>query len=271
MIKLLELISLAGVKLGNFKIHCATGTQHSPLEAFFDGKFKEWQEKQRNRNFECDQIVSLINLSRDKWLFVGVYNVEGIRKKTKDKKGQIFLYSTTEIKGQKHIVGRAIVRFNKTFRASYLRGEKYGDQLIVTEIRDRKMSVGDFPGYNSVLVSYNLLRNIVREGTPSWKSALSNVSGIYIITDMKTGKIYIGSAYGGEGVWQRWLIYAKNGHGGNKDLKDLLKLKKSSYTQNFQFSILEVTDLNANKDYIISRESHWKKVLMSRKFGYNRN
>ncbi|GAG38250.1 unnamed protein product, partial [marine sediment metagenome] len=143
--------------------------------------------------------------------------------------------------------------------------------LIVSEIRDQRMSVGDFPGYNAVLLSYRLLCTIVREDLPSWKSVLSNVSGVYIITDNKTGKHYIGSAYGGDGIWQRWVRYAENGHGGNKELKQLLKKRGKGYVQNFQLSILEICDLNASEDYVVSRESHWKDVVRSREFGYNKN
>jgi len=75
MIRLLQLISLAGVPLGKFKIHCATGKNPTPLEAFFDGNFKEWQEHQNQRNFNCEKIVSLIFLHGDKWLFAGIYTV----------------------------------------------------------------------------------------------------------------------------------------------------------------------------------------------------
>ena len=60
-------------------------------------------------------------------------------------------------------------------------------------------------------------------------------------------------------------------HGGNKEIKALLKNKGYNYSSNFQFSILEICDLNASKDYIISRESHWKNVLLTRKFGLNKN
>ncbi len=271
MIKLLDLISMAGVKLDNFKIHCATNPNDPPLESFFEGKFKEWQEFQRNRNFQCDQIISLIHLNRDNWLFAGVFTVDGVSREKRNKKGRYFLYSTTEIKGLKHLVGQAVVRFNKKVRASYLKGDKYGNGLIISEILKQKMSVGDFPGYNAVLISYRLLKTIVSEEIPSWKSALKNVSGIYIITDTKTGKPYVGSACGGEGIWQRWKAYANTGHGGNKKLKALLKTKGSGYSQYFQFSILEVSDLNANDDQIISRENHWKNLLMSREFGYNQN
>jgi len=133
------------------------------------------------------------------------------------------------------------------------------------------MSVGDFPGYNSVLLSYPLLRTITREDLPSWRSALSSVSGVYVITDNETGKLYVGSAYGGNGIWQRWQAYAKSGHGGNKELKALLREHGRDYVKHLQFSVLEVCDLNASKDYVISRETQWKNVLRSREFGYNEN
>jgi hypothetical protein len=32
-----------------------------------------------------------------------------------------------------------------------------------------------------------------------------------------------------------------------------------------------VCDINASSEYIISRECHWKDVLLSREFGYNHN
>ena len=70
-----------------------------------------------------------------------------------------------------------------------------------------------FPGYENVLIDFNLLKTIVEKEEPSWKSALSSVKGVYIITDKSNGKIYIGSAYGIDSFWSRWSLYAKNGHG----------------------------------------------------------
>ena len=133
------------------------------------------------------------------------------------------------------------------------------------------MSVGDFPGYSSARLSYNLLKVIIGQQNPSWKGALSSVAGVYLITDTKKGMQYVGSAYGGDGLWQRWTNYVKSGHGQNKDFKLLLKAKGKDYTLNFQFSILEICDLNVNKEYIIGRETHWKEVLKTREFGLNNN
>jgi len=105
----------------------------------------------------------------------------------------------------------------------------------------------------------------------SWKSALSNVQGIYLLTNRQKGKLYVGSAYGEDNFWQRWGEYIKTGHGYNKELKKLKEKHDEDYFKNFSFSILEVFKNTADPDEIIKRESHWKKVLSSREFGYNSN
>lgn len=58
MLKLIDLIRLSGVSLTDYKIHCATGVTNPPLGAFFAGRWKEWQETQNQKNFECEQILS---------------------------------------------------------------------------------------------------------------------------------------------------------------------------------------------------------------------
>lgn len=203
-------------------------------------------------------------------VFAGVYSVLGVTPRTEHGKSW-YQYATTEIHGIDHLIGRVLVTFLKNFRASYLRGDRYGKEFIVSEIRRERLSVSDFPGYNSVLLSQHVLRTVVREEIPSWRSALRSVSGVYVIVDTITGKQYVGSACGGDGIWQRWEAYASNGHGGNKELKVLLHENGADYANNFQYSILEVSDLSSSQEHITARESHWKDVLCSRKFGYNHN
>jgi hypothetical protein len=166
---------------------------------------------------------------------------------------------------------RRSLSLKKRFRASYLRGEKYVDQLFVVELLNKRMTIGDFPGYNSVLLSYRMLKTVIRENNPSWRTALSNVSGVYLIADTSDGKLYVGSAYGGEGIWQRWKSYTRNGHGGNKELRELILEKGEHHIKYFQFSLLEVCDLNSSDQYVLDREGHWKTVLKSREFGLNKN
>ena len=101
--------------------------------------------------------------------------------------------------------------------------------------------------------------------------AVSKANRAKLIVDTLTGKQYVGSAYGDECIWQRWSNYAKDGHGGNVELKELLTLNGEEYKYNFKYSILEVCNMNLGNEYIISRETHWKEVLMTRKFGLNKN
>ena len=93
-----------------------------------------------------------------------------------------------------------------------------------------------------------------------------------MITDNNTGKLYVGSATAQYGMLlQRWSDYASNGHGGNQDLKELVKKEGFDYVKkHFYYSILENYNARMDDDYILSRESWWKNVLCSCKFGYNK-
>ncbi len=178
---------------------------------------------------------------------------------------------------QQDLIGRIIVHYQKSFRNAYPTLElkpKGGIEVANMEIysiNEDKLKIEDFPGFDNVLISYKTLKTIFEKNIPSWKDALSNVKGVYLIVDNKSGKMYVGSAYGEDCIWSRWKTYATNGHGGNKKLKELLTKYGEDYKNNFSYSVLEVSNLNLGNDYIILRESHWKDVLMTRKFGLNEN
>jgi hypothetical protein len=261
---------LEKIDLGHFKIHCATGWPDPPLIAFFDGRFKQWQEYQNRRNFQCDTVVALIHLRTDKWLFAGVWRILGVTPRSNSEKSW-FEYSTQELPGLDHLTGRVVVSFARTFRASYLHGSRYADQLIVSSMLEGRMTMGDFPGYSSVLISHDQLRHIVNLDLPSWRSALKSVAGVYLITDISCGKHYVGSAHGIEGIWGRWREYAEIPHGSNVKLRELLSTRGESHARHLQFSILEICDIMATKDEVLARESHWKTSLCSGEFGYNAN
>lgn len=268
MIKLIDLLKITGVYLDSYKIHCAAGRDDSPLEAFFEGRFKAWQEHQNQQNFRCDEIISLIHLQDDKWLFAGIYEVLGVKHRQEGEKNW-FEYGTKEMAGLEHLTGRIIVQFRKRFIAAHLIGTKYIDKLLVSEIREKRMRVSDFPGYNAINLSYRLLRTVVRKNLPQWKAALSNVGGVYLVTDNHSGKHFVGSAHGGDSIWHQWVSFAINGHAEIKVLRRLLSRKEGDYQFNFQFSVLEISDLNASREYVVSRAEHWKQVLRSTEFGYN--
>jgi hypothetical protein len=141
----------------------------------------------------------------------------------------------------------------------------------VIKLLESAFIVEDFKGYNNVLLSHHNLKVIVNRSEESWRSALSSVGGVYIIMDKQTGKAYVGSAYGQGGIWQRWCCYADNGHGGNAELIALLTKEGGAYAEHFQYAILEIADPLDTMEQVCIRESHWKRVLMSREFGYCAN
>jgi hypothetical protein len=267
MLNLLDILRAKSVTPENYKIHLASGTNPTPLEAFLGGHFQHWQDTQNNKNFQCDNIVSLIGLGADRWLFAGVYKVLGVEKGVDSP----YLYRTELLPNQDDLIGRTVVRYKKEHRASYVWGHRYAKHLDVAEIMPRRISIGDFPGYNAVRISDRTLKLIVSHEEPSWKAALSNVKGVYLISDTSTGRLYVGIATAEGSLWQRWECYAATGHGGNVELKILLTQHGSDYADNFQYAILEIADSHATTEFIESRECYWKDVLLSRKFGYNKN
>ncbi|HEX7720933.1 MAG TPA: GIY-YIG nuclease family protein [Pyrinomonadaceae bacterium] len=271
MLNLLDIPDIKNLPPGKFKIHLATSRNPTPFDAFVRGNFTDWQAQQNAKNFECDTIVSLIALEVDQWLFAGVYKFLGVSEGTESP----YYYQTELILGLDDFIGRVIVHYHRPSRASYIWGSKYAQFLEVSEIRQERMSVERFSGFNHVVVPYHRLLTVARLQEPTWKSALSSVKGVYLIADTSNGKGYVGSATGEGGIWARWESYAFTGHGGNIELKELLDAvngKGPDHVHNFQYSILETADSHASIEYILSREAHWKKALLShRPFGYNCN
>jgi hypothetical protein len=131
--------------------------------------------------------------------------------------------------------------------------------------------VARFPGFRKVDLSYDELCLISRQQIQDWTSALSSVAGVYLITDTLDNKLYVGSASGQGGIWQRWTDYASTGHGGNVELKALLGQGNASRARHFRYAILEIADVHDDVTSIIERETHWKNILLSRICGWNRN
>jgi hypothetical protein len=144
-------------------------------------------------------------------------------------------------------------RMNATTAASY----------PVTGIADAEPI--PFPGFDRLVLSHVQLQAVMREHRyASWRTALSSVVGVYLITDTRDGRHYVGKADGEESIRQRWSAYATNGHGGNVELRTL-------DPSSFRFSLLRVFDPAMPTRDIDTAESHFKDALDSRRHGLNRN
>ena len=140
------------------------------------------------------------------------------------------------------------------------------DECEILQILPDTFDNDIFPGYDKVNLSWNELSRVINK--ESWKTALQNQKGIYLITDITNGKMYVGSAYGEHMLLGRWKSYVKTGNGGNIELK---KLSHAYIKSNFKYSILDIFKSTIDDKIILERESWWKVVLQTREFGYNKN
>ncbi|HRK21810.1 MAG TPA: GIY-YIG nuclease family protein [Fimbriimonadaceae bacterium] len=256
-----------------FKLHlaCWNGSVQ-PLDVFVTDR-EEWHNWNRWRSnkdeFNRQYIFSLIDFYPEKhrWLFGGIYEVLA-----RGTTNQSHSYQIRSVDEFEPLVGRlkiAIVRpgRNRTFLL-----EKLFHRMEVTEILPDVYSGEAFPGYDNVDIPFSALETIFRTQRLDWKAALEFAKGVYLITDRSNGKRYVGSAYGTTGIWSRWQCYIFTGHGFNNELTKLISEVGIEHAkQHFQFALLEHRTMKTDDDTIIKREVHWKKVLMSRQFGFNKN
>lgn len=120
-----------------------------------------------------------------------------------------------------------------------------------------------FPGFDKLVLNYSQLQAVMREHRyAAWRTALASVIGIYLITDTRDGRHYVGKADGAENIRQRWSTYASNGHGGNVRLRDL-------DPSTFRLCLLRVFDPGTPRHVIDGAESHYKYGLDSVRHGLN--
>ena len=133
-------------------------------------------------------------------------------------------------------------------------------EYIIESIHPNSILVPNIPEWTDILLSYAELKTLPN----GWKERMTQWRGIYLITDKLDGKQYVGSAYGNNNIFQRWMEYAISGHGQNK-------LLKNRSPKNFIFSILQLVSPSADSFEVLKLEANWKKRLLSREFGLNAN
>ena len=271
------LLSLPDEVISDCKIHFAKNNGYDdPLDLFLNNpdEIKSWNEWRGNKNdFTRTYIFTVVQFPKrtDRWLFVGIYKIIKRYDDFHDT-GHGYDVELTDLCSE--LIGRLIIDyyFNYPHGRAVLM-ESYIDHISVAEILPSKYDGIQFPGFDSINITFGQLKTIVNADNREWRTALQSIYGIYLIVDQLTGKQYVGSAYGGGGLWKRWsdYIYSK-GSGGNVGLNELLEGKSDDYAEkNYKFSLLEFFSTKSSIDYVISRENFWKEVLITRKFGLNRN
>lgn len=226
-----------------------------------------WRAKRRY--FNVGEIaICLFQLSWNTWLLSTIKEVTrelGINDGVN--------YEGAELENYHPYFGRVIIKYRKTHQTQVVFAKTVIDDLEVEQILPSIFDGIDFPGYDRVRLSYEQLSTIVHRHKQDWVAALESQKAVYLITDKYSGKHYVGSAYGENGMLlQRWTNYVADGHGGNKILKSVVEDFGLDYVkQNFQYAILENYNARVDKHIILERESWWKETLGSRAFGLNAN
>jgi len=241
----------------------------NPLYFFWEhdrAKFEQYQCIQSSPVFkEAKWIASFVVTPSGETLFVGLYAKRGVSKAppglidpitNQDVEGYC-LYDLTLDSKLAEYSGKVIVEWGPGYRAWVQRAHKQEKQVI--EIR-RSVVVRPFPGFLNFHERLSSLSTI----PTSWHEALSSVAGVYLLVSPKTGKKYVGSAYGIAGFLGRWLQYAADGHGGNKMMQDVPR-------DDYWVSVLEVASSSDGPEDVIALENRWKEKLRSREFGLNGN
>ena len=226
-----------------------------------------WHDDRRYFNVG-QTAICLLKLRGDQWLLTTIKKITRLLDVT-DGVG----YDADEVKEYEQYFGRLVVEYHNPCRTMGRKYENVMDELEVVQILNEQYTGNEFPGYENVRLSYPLLKNIVDRQLPGWVDALRNQKAVYLITDTKTGKMYVGSATSQTGMLlQRWSSYAADGHGGNIELRELVKQQGLDYVkENFQYSILENYNARMDDEYILKRESWCKETLCTRTHGYNKN
>lgn len=227
-------------------------------------EFLDYQNSQSKDVFNgVDFIVSFIGEEGVFARFIGVFKIMG-SKKLEEKS---FLYDMEEVFDFEDLKERVIINWGAAALAWH---QWIGNQKEVIQIHPG-LHYKQFTDYSDFILDFMELKEIVTNQYADWKKMLSVTKGIYLISDAKSGKLYVGSAYGDDGIWGRWAVYAStNGHGNNKLLKELLNAEPQS-TRNFRFSILMILPKTITADQAIEKEKLFKRKLGKNACGLNAN
>lgn len=223
----------------------------------------------------CERIISFIGTEETKARFIGVFRV---LRQTKGRpllppKGfptnlgkYRYYYDLEKELGYEDLENRVIIDWGKGTRSWV---QKLRNKEVI-EILPSGQTFPPFSDYLDFTLTHSKLKELYkhRDVNREWRSRLTAVAGIYLILATTTGKQYVGAAYGTEGIWGRWKTYAKNGHGGNKKLKALVK-NNSAYPDSFSYSILQTLPKNFTKNDVQKYEQRYMIKLGSCATGLN--
>lgn len=233
-----------------------------------DVSYSYWSHYGDQKNFAVGQrSFGFVKIDKDRYLLTTVGDILEVPEKD--------ICKYREVRKYDGFKGRLVIELHKgnTFSRYVFNLSKYINDIKVVEILPKDYEKISFNGLDNVHLKYSDLKLVLNnEKYSDYRNALLSVKGVYCLTDSSTGKLYIGSAYGENGVAQRWNDYLNTKTGGNKGLIELYKKKGEKYfINNFLFTLIEFFGMNYDDKKIIEREQYWKEAFATRETGYNSN
>lgn len=274
MLKLNDLLRLSDEELKHTKVrfHQYNG-EDDPIDVFKKNPetLLSWNYWNSQRYKVGQLSIGLVKMNFDEWLLFTIGTIISV-KDIPFNSGIGYEYKTeNELFGD--LFGRVEIKYHKTMKNQFPNAITVMGDFLVKEVLPDVFSGFDFPGYDNVSLSYSELETIIKGNYPSYQNALENQQAVYVLTDTHTGKLYVGSATSkNEMLLARWRGYINTFHNGNDGLKELFEQEGAGYFEKyFRYSILENFNAKVNPDFIRGRETYWKKVLSTKKHGYNKN
>ena len=234
----------------------------SPYDWYINdrAKFIAYQSEQSEDKFkDVDYIISFIGEEGTTARMIGVYQILGYDKERAQRTGTgKFYYNMVEVEGFEEFNERVVIDWGKSAISWHQWLKKNDKNIIAIEKKGLDWAC---PNYDEIKLPYEQLVRIVADNIDIWRHRLSACNCIYVISDSKTGKLYIGSTYNKDGIWGRWKEYAQTGHGNNVELIKLLESDANYAKDNFTWSILQTLPLSINDHEAIRIETSWKNKL----------
>ena len=244
----------------------------SPYEMWRDNRpaFEFYQHSQSIENrakLRAEYWAAFVVPGSGETLFAGFYGCQhrGVNEHENvwrhapgsDAPGTCDLYDLVRDERFADLEGRLVIDWGASERAWVQRADNQNKTIV--ELRTA-FKEPDFPGFLRFAEPLSKIESLPL----SWVTSLRATRGVYLLTCPRTQEQYVGSAYGEDGFYGRWLAYVANSHGGNVELK-------SRDPSDYQVVILEVAGSFATQAEIVEMETLWKRKLQSRAMGLNRN
>lgn len=238
-----------------------------------DGKIELFQSVQASRQLGDDYVAFFVAETGRLSRFIGVWRILSFHeydfdspRATKAREYEYLVsgnvwHELEKVNSTEALENRLVILWPRTGRHHQwlFRNNRLHRIIEVQEIRAVGV-IRSFSGFDNLILRYSELSELVKSEASGWKEPLSSTRGVYLITDTKSGDLYVGSATGKLGLWGRWSDYVRTKHGGNKILIERLR-ENPEFSKRLQFSILETLGNMASPKDGIEAEVLWKKKL----------